>query len=317
MLLRASLLGLAAVIALGTVATGLRLSSRIKAAEAAHPPDGQFVTVEGLRIHAVVSGEGPDVVLIHGASGNTRDMTFRLAPLLARRYRVIAFDRPGLGHSDRLPGDEGIVAQARVLRAAAAALGADSPIVLGQSYGGAVALAWAVHHPDSLSALVAVSAPSQRWEGGLPGLYRLTSHPLGSALAVPLIAAWVPARYVDSQVAGVFAPQPQPDGYARAIATPLILRPDSLRANARQRATLKQEITALQPGYPGITVPLEIVHGTADTTVPFGIHAEPLARQAPTAQLTALPGIGHIPQNVAPEAVAEAVDRAARRAGLN
>jgi pimeloyl-ACP methyl ester carboxylesterase len=189
--------------------------------------------------------------------------------------------------------------------------------VLGQSYGGAVALAWAVHHPDSLSALVAVSAPSQRWEGGLPGLYRLTSHPLGSALAVPLIAAWVPARYVDSQVAGVFAPQPQPDGYARAIATPLILRPDSLRANARQRATLKQEITALQPGYPGITVPLEIVHGTADTTVPFGIHAEPLARQAPTAQLTALPGIGHIPQNVAPEAVAEAVDRAARRAGLN
>lgn len=188
--------------------------------------------------------------------------------------------------------------------------------MLGQSYGGAVALAWAVHHPGRLSALVAVSAPSQRWEGGLPALYRITSHPLGSALAVPLIAAWVPERYVETQVEGVFVPQQMPEGYAEAIGAPLTIRPESLRANARQRATLKAEITALQPGYAGLTVPLEIIHGTADTTVPFEIHAEPLARQAPTAQLTPLPGIGHIPQNVAPEAVARAVDRAARRAGL-
>ncbi|ROU04395.1 alpha/beta hydrolase [Histidinibacterium lentulum] len=315
--MRATLLGLAAVIALGTVATGLRLSARVKAGEAAYPPEGRFVTVEGRRIHAVVSGEGPDVVLIHGSSGNTRDMTFRLAPILARTYRVIAFDRPGLGYSDRLQGKEGIEAQARVLQAAAAQLGAEKPIVLGQSYGGAVALAWAARHPASLSALVAVSSPSQRWEGDLPALYRLTSHPLGSALAVPLISAWVPPDYVAQQIRGVFGPQEMPPGYAEAIGAPLITRPESLRANAAQRATLKQEITALQPHYATITVPLEIVHGTADTTVPFEIHAEPLARQAPTAHLMALPGIGHIPQNVAPEAVAEAVDRAARRAGLN
>jgi len=317
MLLRASLIGLAAVIALCTVATGLRLSARVKAGEAAYPPEGRFVTVEGRRVHAVVSGEGPDVVLIHGSSGNTRDMTFRLAPILARTYRVIAFDRPGLGYSDRLQGDEGIEAQARVLQAAAAELGAAKPIVLGQSYGGAVALAWATRHPASLSALVAVSSPSQRWEGDLPPLYRLISHPLGSALAVPLISAWVPEPYVARQIRGVFDPQDMPPGYAEAIGAPLIVRPASLRANAAQRATLKGEITALQPHYGRITIPVEIVHGTADSTVPFDIHAEPLARQAPTAHLTALKGIGHIPQNVAPEAVVEAVDRAARRAGLN
>ena len=66
-------------------------------AEASHPPIGQFVQVGETRVHATVMGDGPDLVLIHGASGNLRDMTFSLAPRLAEHYRVITLDRPGLG----------------------------------------------------------------------------------------------------------------------------------------------------------------------------------------------------------------------------
>ncbi len=294
-----------------------RASVREAAAEASYPPTGQILTVDGLRVHAHVEGQGPDLVLIHGSSGNTRDFTFSFVDALKSDYRVIVFDRPGLGWSDRLPGkSESIADQARHLQKAAAQLGADRPIVLGQSYGGAVALAWAVNLPDTLSALVLVAAGSQRWEGGLPLYYKLTSSPLGQALAVPFLTAFVGRRRIDAALDEIFAPQPTPPGYGDYIGVGLTLRRASIAANADQRASLKREIHAQQGRYAEITVPTEMVHGTADTTVPIEVHAQPLVRQIPGANLTALPGIGHMPHHVARDEVRAAIDRAATRAGL-
>ncbi|PCH70206.1 MAG: alpha/beta hydrolase, partial [Rhodobacteraceae bacterium] len=113
------------------------VSQQEKLAEKNYPPQGQFIDVDGTRIHAVVMGSGPDLVLIHGSSGSTRDMTFSLAPQLAENFRVIVFDRPGLGWSERI-GENGasLTQQAEILMKAAQKLGADKPIVMGQSYGG-------------------------------------------------------------------------------------------------------------------------------------------------------------------------------------
>lgn len=286
-------------------------------AEANHPPMGQMIPVKGGRIHAEVIGSGPDVVLIHGSSGSTRDMGFALAPLLADRYRVILFDRPGLGYSDALnPAGASIAEQADALVEAAEALGAARPIVVGQSYGGAVALAWAVHHPDRLAALVPVAAASHPWEVPLDLFYRVTSSRLGGLLAVPLLTAWVPPALVDRALEEVFAPQPVPPGYAAHFGPGLTLRRGALRANAAQRASLLAEIVALAPLYDRIAVPTEIVHGTADVTVDPGLHSDNLARRIPGASLTRLDGIGHMPQHVAAPQVAAAIDRAAARAGL-
>jgi pimeloyl-ACP methyl ester carboxylesterase len=63
-------------------------------------------------------------------------------------------------------------------------------------------------------------------------------------------------------------------------------------------------------------MPIEIVHGEADTIVPLQVHSIPLSRLAPNAQLVILPGLGHMPHHNAPEEVVAAVDRARRRAGL-
>ncbi len=132
-----------------------RANAREAAAEKAYPPEGQTIEVKGYKVHAVVRGEGPDLVLIHGASGSTRDYTHTLVAQLESDYRVIVLDRPGFGYTPRLHKDgESLEEQAALLSAAAAELGADRPIVLGQSFGGAVALAWAVHHPDTISGLV-------------------------------------------------------------------------------------------------------------------------------------------------------------------
>lgn len=286
-------------------------------AQVSHPPQGQILTIGGVKVHAVVMGQGPDVVLIHGSSGNTRDMTFRLAPVLAERYRVIIFDRPGLGYTDRINQTGATIRQqADLLKRAAHELGADSPIVVGQSYGGAVALAWAVDHPGALSALVPVAAASNPWTTPLDPFYRLTSSRLGSFLAVPMLTAFVTDDRVEQAMVGVFAPQPVPDGYIDHFGPGLTLRRVSLRANAAQRAQLLDQITKLQPRYGEISVPTEILHGTADTTVNFALHSENLVRQIPDAVLTPLPGIGHMPQHVAVDDVVAAVDRAAARAGL-
>lgn len=286
-------------------------------AEAAFPPEGQIITVNGHPVHAVVMGTGPDLVLIHGASGNTRDMTFDLAPRLAQDYRVIILDRPGLGYTPRINRTGAtITQQAALLQEAAAQLGADKPIVLGHSYGGAVALAWAVTQPDHIAALVDVAGAAKPWDTGLSTYYRVLSHPVLGPLVIPLLTAFVPDSRVEEAVQEIFTPQEPPAGYMDHIGAGLTLRRDSLRANALQRANLLSEIEALHPRYAEITVPVEIVHGTADTTVGVSIHSEPLAAQVKGAHLTVLDGIGHMPHHSAPEAVIAAINRAATRAGL-
>lgn len=305
-----------ALVAFAALVAG-RAARNESRAEAAFPPEGQFIDVDGTRVHAVVMGSGPDLVLIHGSSGNTRDMTFSLAPRLADHYRVIVFDRPGLGYTDRISATgASLQQQADLLVRAARALGADAPIVVGQSYGGGVALAWAVDHPQSLSALVLLASVSNPWTTPLDPFYQVTSSKLGAALAVPLITAFVPDSRVDQAMVGIFAPQPVPGGYGDHVGPGLTLRRESLRANAAQRANLLDDITKLVPLYGGITVPTEILHGTADDTVSISIHSEKLVTQIPDAVLTPLDGIGHMPQHVAQDDVIAAIHRVAERAGL-
>ena len=286
-------------------------------AETTYPPEGQLLTIDGVQVHAVVMGNGPDLVLIHGASGNTRDMTFSLAPRLAEHYRVIVLDRPGLGYTDRINMAGATLAQqAGLLMKAAAQLGAPKPIVVGHSYGGAVALAWAVHHPDHIAALVPIAAASNPWTTPLDSYYKITSSAIGSALVVPIITAFVTEARVEAALADIFAPQSTPEGYDENIGAGLTLRRDSTRANALQRANLLSEITLLQPHYNEIMIPTEIVHGTDDDTVNFGLHAENLVLQIDGAVLTRLEGIGHMPHHASEDEVVAAIHRAAQRADL-
>ena len=241
------------VLAFGAAAWGLshlRAGLRERAAEAAFPPSGQFVEVGTTRVHYVTKGEGPDVVLIHGMSGNLRDMTFSLVDRLAQDFRVTAFDRPGMGYTDRLhDAGETIVEQAALLSAATRALGLEKPVLMGQSYGGSVALAWAVEFPETVSALVLTASPSHPWDGGMSRLYKVNSHPILGALAIPFEAAWVPSSYVQGVVETVFDPQDMPPGYDRHIGAPLTVRRTALKANALHRVGLLDQITELEPRY--------------------------------------------------------------------
>jgi pimeloyl-ACP methyl ester carboxylesterase len=286
-------------------------------ARISHPPLGQFVTVDGRRLHMLQDGAGPDVVLIHGASGNMRDFTYDLVGRLAPDYRVTVLDRPGLGYSERL-GRAGatIFEQAAVIIAALDQIGVTRPLVLGHSYGGAVALAMATRHPGRVAGLILLAGASHPWHTPLPLYYRVLSHPIGQALVAPILTAFVPDRKVTETIASVFAPQSTPPGYAAHFGAGLSLQRRALRENALQRAALLDQIGQMLPDYPSLDLPVEILHGDQDTTVGLAIHSEPLAAKLKTANLVVMTGVGHAPHHAAPDVVVEAIARVAERAGL-
>jgi hypothetical protein len=101
-------------------------------AENDNPPAGQFLEVNGVRLHYVERGSGAPVVLLHGNGSMIQDFeSSGLIDLASKNYRVIVFDRPGFGHSDR---PRNVVwtpaAQAELINSALHRLGVPHAIVL-------------------------------------------------------------------------------------------------------------------------------------------------------------------------------------------
>ncbi|MGB8814539.1 MAG: alpha/beta hydrolase [Paracoccaceae bacterium] len=307
-----------ATLALGGMAavTRRRAATREAQAESAFPATGQRLMVNQIAVHADITGTGPDLILIHGASGSTRDFTFALTARLAPHFRVIAFDRPGLGWSEGRDDTLSPAAQAHILRAAAAQLGVQNPLVLGHSYGGSVAMAWALQDPANTAALVIVAGATMPWPGELGLWYRLTASRLGAALLIPLASAFVTTPRAEATIAEIFTPDSAPATYAHSVGVGLTLRRKSLRANNAQVNQLKFHLQAQSAHYPSLTLPVELIHGDTDTIVPHHIHSEPLAKLLPNASLTLLPGAGHMPHHTHTDAVLAAIHRAAKRATL-
>jgi pimeloyl-ACP methyl ester carboxylesterase len=297
-----------------------RATAREAEWEAGWPPEGRIVTVEGRRVHLVEAGRArgtaPDVVLIHGANGSLRDFTFDLVGRLAPEFRVIAVDRPGHGWSDSWgAADTDPRAQARILRAAVEQLGIDRPVVVGHSYGGAVAMGWALEAEPETGAVVLLAGATMPWEGRVSGLYDLLDSPLG-----PLARGWIAGMVSEDTVRGVtrriFAPDRMPPGYVRHFGPGMSIRRGAQAANARQVNALKRFVTEMAADYPRLTLPIEALHGTADTIVGLRVHSAPLAALVPSVALTVLDGVGHMPHHARPDDTVAAIRRAAARADL-
>lgn len=307
----------AAAVLAGGVVVDRRASANETRAEALFPPTGQMLMVDGYRVHAHVEGSGPDIVLIHGASGNTRDFTFDLVSTLAPRFRVIAFDRPGMGHSQAI-GEAGLSPQGQAahLQKAALMLGVKRPLILGHSYGAAVALGWALSTGD-VGALVLVSGATMPWKGrALGAWYEVAQTTIGGLIAVPIVTAYNPINIARDAISSIAAPEQVPEGYADYIGLALILRRETTRVNARQVALLKGHIIDMLPRYPTIRMPVELLHGTADKVVYASVHSQPLSRLLPDATLTLLDGAGHMAHHTRLPDIVAAIDRAAARGGL-
>ena len=299
-----------------------RADFRVAQTEATFLPEGEIVTIDGRDVHVLVMGSGPDLVLIHGAGANVRDMTSSIADALSSRYRVFVVDRPGHGWTDPAPETSGIwsdsgespISQAQLLSKAVKQLGAERPLVMGHSFGGAVAMAWGLE--AEASAVIIVAGVTLPWPGDIDITYRVLGSKIGGAILPSIGAAFVPRSYVERVLRSTFAPHSPPPDYVTRAGIPLAVRTQTLRANNRQVNTLRPRVVQQSLRYHEITVPIEILHGTEDKTVYADVHAIALSEQLENAKVTIVEGMGHMPHHTAPDDVIAAIDRAADRAGL-
>jgi len=290
---------------------------RARRAEREHPPAGRFVEVDGVRLHYLErGGEGPPVVLVHGNVVTAEDWALSgvLDRVAARGHRVIAFDRPGYGHSQRPRGRAWAATdQADLLLRALARLGVERPVVVGHSWGTLVALALALGHPGAARGLVLVSGyyhPTLRADALLvaPAAVPVLGDLLGHTVSPLLGAATLPLL-----VEGMFAPLPVPERFARGFAGAMAVRPSQVRAEARDGVGMALQAGAMRDGYRGLRLPVVIVAGAEDKVVDVGRHAARLREDIPGSELRLVPGAGHMVHHAAPDLVAEAVEAVAAR----
>lgn len=306
----------AAATAAALAAAALYNARRTRQVERENPPAGRFVEVDGVRLHYLERGEGPPVVLLHGNVVTAEDWILSgVLDLLARRHRVLAFDRPGYGHSARPRGRAWTAAaQADLVLRACERLGVvERPVVVGHSWGTLAALALAVTHPAAVRGLVLIAGyynPTLRADALLVApaavpvlgdLLRHTVSPLFGAATLPLL------------VEGMFAPLPVPERFAADFPHGMAVRPSQIRAEAEDGATMAPQVRAMRDRYGDLDMPVVIMAGAEDKVVDVGRHAVRLRGQIPHADLRLVPGAGHMVHHAVPEQVAEAVEAVSAR----
>jgi pimeloyl-ACP methyl ester carboxylesterase len=287
-----------------------RMTAASAAANARVPADGkrgykemQSVVVNGVALNYVSAGSGPPVVLIHGNPGSHHDYTLSLFDKLSRSYHVLAFDRPGHGHSERPASQTTVEVQAEMFRDALRKLGIEKPMLVGHSWGGSLALAAAVADGSDLSGLVllapaAYPTVSIEWWSLVPHV------PLLGPLVVKGLTPLIGRRVVKSSLKDAYHPQDLHDEYAARVAD-LWIHSDRIRAWADDERTLRASLEALSQHYSRIELPLVIVTGDADRVLDPKQHALPLHKTIPHSKLIVLPETGHqLPQTRADDVVA-------------
>jgi pimeloyl-ACP methyl ester carboxylesterase len=286
-------------------------SMEVAEIERDYPPIGSFVEVPGGRLQVLDLGREHaargTLVLLHGMSSNLREMAYGLGEPLSARYRVLVFDRPGHGWSARSPGtaDASPARQAALVSAALTRLGIGKAVILGHSWGGAVAAAMALDQPAHVAGLVLISPAAYPelghallWYDRL-GVQRLFANRVFDRAVIAPLGLML----LRIGVAAVFAPNPVPPHFLERSGAPLALRPSQLRADNDDLFALRPFLMKQAARYGEIRVPTLVITGDADHVVSPPVQAEAVAAAIPGARLVVLPGVGHMPQYVRPERV--------------
>jgi pimeloyl-ACP methyl ester carboxylesterase len=284
------------------------LAAYARAIEARRSPPGRFFGPVEAAVHAVVHeppGGRParTIVLVHGMYGAATSWSPALvAGLVADGGRVVAVDRPGHGYSARCPADEprcGPTPQATAIREALAAGGIRPDVVVGHSWGAAVALCWALDAPPT-AGIVSVAGylvPSRSW---VPPLYR-------SRRAHAFV--WPVAQVAAPLVARRLFEGPPPPHVRDALTVAML--PSRLAANFEDYRILGHELLPRLGEYASLRVPAEVLTGDRDRTLNATAHSRGFCERVPSARLTIVPGAGHALPETHPEAVVAAVRRIA------
>jgi pimeloyl-ACP methyl ester carboxylesterase len=230
----------------------------------------ESLQIDGLTVRYQVSGQGPEVLLLHGWGGAIESFTPVLDDL-RRSYTVTAFDLPGFGKSSLPPSAWGSADYAQLTLKVMDRLKLDRPHLIGHSFGGQVSIYLAATAPDRVGKLVLVCSAGIRTPPALATRLKRSAAGLGKWLGAH--GGWIGERLRAEVYRRV-----QSQDYANA--GPL-------------RATLVKVINEdLTPLLSLIKSPTLLVWGEHDRDVPLAA-AQTMARLIPGAQLVVFENAGH------------------------
>lgn len=236
-----------------------------------------YIEADGFNIRYLSAGQGETLVWLHGAGGLR---TGRAHALLAERYRVILFEAPGFGQSPVNERSQSMFDLANTMLQAVTNLDIEQFNLMGNSFGGKLALCMALQQPERIQALVLVAPAAIRPENGaLP-------RPTSPAERVALLYAH---------------PERQP---ATASPDPAVI--------AKQQALVHRLMgpprdEALERRLPELNVPVLVLFGTLDRMIPSEMGRR-YCEKLPNCNLILVYDAGHAVDADRPEAFVAVVD---------
>ena len=272
----------------------------------------RFVTAANLRWHVQVMGDGPVLLLLHGAGAATH--SFRsLAPLLARRFTVVAPDLPGHGFTDPARHARALPAVAAAVGALVAALALPPAIIVGHSAGAAIATRMALDRHVAPAAIVSINGALLPFPGLAGRLFPQLARLLFDNALTPQLFA-MQARLPGAVAAFLersTASRIDPAGIAQYEA--LFRTPGHCAGALGMMA--EWDLDALERDLPKLVPPLILVAAGRDASIPPSV-AHEVARRLPAARVVPLPGLGHLAHEERPDLVAAIVVDAAVAHGV-
>ncbi len=285
------------------IALSLGARAYVRRAEARWPAQGRFITHGKARVHVGETGDNaaPCVLLIHGANANLRELWTPFADTLAGDFRVIAMDRPGLGYSSRPKRARTLKVQAELAAAVLRESGGEPAIIVGHSYGAAVALRLALEAPHLVRGLVLIAPACHEFPGKPIWWARLAATPILGQLFCGLLIPNLGPLLARANIGRNFLPGKAPEDYYEASGVGLAFRPAAFRASAEDVCRANAEFAAQTPRYPEIFAPAIIITAEKDRVLSPKRHARALAAALPSAELVIAPDTGHMPHQLRPD----------------
>lgn len=268
-----------------------------------HRAASRFVQAGPLTWHVQEMGEGPAVVLLHGTGAATHSWR-HLMPLLAQDHRVIAMDLPGHGFTRGRPsGGLTLPGMAAAVTALLNTLEVRPERLIGHSAGAAIALRM-IREGFAVPEVIGLNAALSPF----PGFFAPLFQGLARALVLnPLVPRLFAASARTSGDTGRLlvrstGSQIEADG-VRCYA---MLLGNALHCRGALEMMAGWDLAGLQRDFPGITVPVRLIHGAKDAAVPTS-SVEQAAKLLPQATLSVLAGLGHLAHEERADLVAEAI----------
>ena len=270
-----------------------------------HSEHSCFVDVDGVRVHYQEAGDkhAPAMVLIHGFASSTLVWSKVFLKLAAAGFRVIALDMLGYGYSAKpRNGEYTIAGQAKLLTRLLDHLGIPRAILVGSSYGGAVAATCALDYPDRVEKLVLVGAVNNNRPLAFT-LMRLFGSPVFGDVVSPLLIG--SRRLLRQRMKRVYDRHSWVLDERRVDARHL-----PLRAAGTQRAIIRTvrgwDAERISSDAHLIKQPTLLLWGDNDPEIPLP-DGERLHAEIPGSRLIVFLNCGHIPHEEYPEAFTNVV----------